>query len=1260
MLRPRSSLAVQHAERPVLAPLWLIALLAACTLVALVLLYPRHDLEALIWSAPDTELANNYLDNLLRSNPDSPRLHLISARRELRLNKLAAARKTLLPALAASDPEIQRDARWVMFEIAEAEYQANGKRNPGDRQTLARQLRTLLAEGSYPPEQSQQLAMKAFRYGAEDIGGQLLKQLGEAEPTTAGKVKVYDTAAQEALGQGAYRSAAECYLYARRYSPDPATARRYFHAALRALQSGNLLQAALELGEREMGDFRNDPSTLELMTQLSRAAGRRDLAEHYVRQLLRLSLLQQWQRYQMAQAWGPGQWQNVSEPAALKPGLPFNDRYYTLGYDVFIENGKLEDAFQLASIAVKQAPDDLQWRKRLATVAEWTSRPKIALDNWRLIAQRNNEEAAWQSVLRLAPGLFDDAALIPALKRELSQKPNDLRLIREIVAAYERLAEPQSALNFLDQITARRAPPEVLEIQAELAERSGNPDLAISVWQRRFGPEGILSPQQARHLAVLLLERNRGAEALTWLKRAMQHPEVQGAEGDEYWRLIGQMADQRQEDALAIQAFRRLTESAQAQPGDYESLARVITPSNPLDAAEIWLQAWRRFDEGRYLLEALGHYAAAQRWETMSRLFRELDPAAGAERRSLRKLSQNAQFMRLLGQTQLQTGKFAAAKRSLEAALQLEPNSDETRQALLWSLIDSHDSAGLRKLLATYEREWQKSPDLHESLASAYQYLSLPQVALQRYLTPQLPSRQDDLLWLMNYADALDQNQQSDRAWRLRRQLLLTEWGGVEGRTRSRQAARDEWLSDKGLIEMQRIARARLLLTQRPGDVALSALRELLRLDRDARSEGYSPSNEIAIGWLQDAAEYNAERGFLWLQYARSRYAHRALWAEITQALAEKDRAESGQLLLAYDAALPRYDYTNAAAAAHDIKLAQTAAFEAQNDQVDDNPTHFQLTENLLRYSEQAGAVLETQKLGEINERDTGARYHFAISPRLAMDFEWGRVERENTGLSLRQVPNEQYAAGQLEWQHLDGRTLLRLDRRTSLESYTPVKLVHELRIDDRLSFVGTLGLNQPAQETLPLRIAGMKDFASLQVTYKPTRSESVSLEYWRNRYQLQSGLSLGDSSHFRVTGIHLYRQERRDLELMAFWSAHRFNRREEALAEAMNDPHFASIIPENVEPAVNYLIPDSFNFYGLRIATDLRLETEYTRGIRPFGGITLTRHSLLGNGYDLRLGVAGSPLGADHFSLSWGAGKSGMQTNGLTRDMRLNYRIYY
>ena len=60
---------------------------------------------------------------------------------------------------------------------------------------------------------------------------------------------------------------------------------------------------------------------------------------------------------------------------------------------------------------------------------------------------------------------------------------------------------------------------------------------------------------------------------------------------------------------------------------------------------------------------------------------------------------------------------------------------------------------------------------MHDALAAAYMALSRPAVALQRYLRPHLQENGDDFLWMMSYADALEQNQQADLAWRLRREL---------------------------------------------------------------------------------------------------------------------------------------------------------------------------------------------------------------------------------------------------------------------------------------------------------------------------------------------------------------------------------------------------------------------------------------------------------------------------------------------------------
>jgi hypothetical protein len=45
-------------------------------------------------------------------------------------------------------------------------------------------------------------------------------------------------------------------------------------------------------------------------------------------------------------------------------------------------------------------------------VSEWTERPVQALEQWLFIARQTQKDDAWKAVLRLAPGLFHDAALI--------------------------------------------------------------------------------------------------------------------------------------------------------------------------------------------------------------------------------------------------------------------------------------------------------------------------------------------------------------------------------------------------------------------------------------------------------------------------------------------------------------------------------------------------------------------------------------------------------------------------------------------------------------------------------------------------------------------------------------------------------------------------------------------------------------------------------------------------------------------------------
>lgn len=101
--------------------------------------------------------------------------------------------------------------------------------------------------------------------------------------------------------------------------------------------------------------------------------------------------------------------------------------------------------------------------------------------------------------------------------------------------------------------------------------------------------------------------------------------------------------------------------------------------------------------------------------------------------------------------------------------------------------------------------------------------------------------------------------------------------------------------------------------------------------------------------------------------------------------------------------------------------------------------------------------------------------------------------------------------------------------------------------------------------------------------------------------------------------------------------------------------------VPVNAGPlGQDFFLPESFSFYGLQVSTNMRYEQEYTRALLPFATASRTWHSVLGPGYELRLGMAGSVLGSDHLGLSWGVGKSGLQLQGLTRSLLFTYRLHF
>lgn len=1235
---------------------------------ALILIYPEQNLIQRVVKAPESELSSAYVTNLLRTDPNNPKLRLLQATQALEHGNFATLREVLAPALEAEDPALHREAVWLLWQASRQEFKKLSAPSSTQLETvrlqLAQQL-TNLAKEDWPTERLIEIAGQAFEFGEPSVGLALYRQAAERSTEPDEAAAWLAKGGSVALSYSLYRSSAELYLQARQKTNDPAQARQYLLTALRTLQSGNLPAEALSMAEQGIGDLAADRETLFFLTQLARAAGRPDAADRYVRQLLRLSLLRQLEQVRLAAAHGGALPQKVSL-RTRGPQLPFDDKTYTLGYDVFLENRKLDDAWKVAASAVRQSPEDLAWRERLAKAAEWTGRPEMALDQWWHLARETKRDDAWQAVLRLAPGLLNDGALIAALQHQLAKQPDDLRHLQELIAAWERKGEPRAALDYLSNHNRRHTRPQTLAMMAELADRAAEPKLALQTWQRLFDEAAEATPPRLIKAATLAMLQGDNALALHWLAQAQDKNAPDDEDTREILRLTGQLAILDQRDDMAIRAFTKLSQSEQADVADFDALIRLLTAPHPNEAARVASRAWERFGQTRHLIQGLNLYAAEQRWDAIGALLGRLSPDAKPPYNTLPALRRLPDFLRLSSAYYQNTGRLPEARRDLNAALALAPGSNDLQSTMLWLLIDSNDAPGLRRFLASHEPAWRSDAGMHDSLAAAYLALSRPKVALDRYLTPHLGEHKNDFLWLMNYADALDQNQQSDRAWRLRRHLLSEEWRSVQvstvNRKNSQNLKRQTWLAADDLDQTRRLARTRLLMTQRSGDTGLDAMRELLRLDRDAEGKYSNAAMETAIGWLQDAGEYSAVRGHLWERYARSqgKAANRPLWAEISVALASDDPAALRPILEQYGERLPRYDRITAAQRLGDTRLAQTDAFETQDDQSDDDPLHMQLAESLLAFSDHAGVSLASRQLGAIDEQLIAGDGHLAITPKLSLDFQLGSLQRTNKDtVVIGNVPDERFTSLRINWQHDDGQTTLLAEKRHSLSNYTPLQLEHEHRIDNRLSLRIGLGQHLVSQESTALRVAGMKDRIAISLNYQPTRLDRISFEQLFERYNLQTGSPVGSGQHSTVTIAHALRQESRDLEISAFWSTHRFSRE-----ASYSDPALAPLLPSGIASVStlqpSFFLPENFDYYGIRLSTDMRYERQYTRALRPYGSIAATWHSEVGAGYDLRLGLAGSILGADHFSLTWGQAKAGIQTGGLTRDLNFNYRLHY
>ncbi|SDC75413.1 Tetratricopeptide repeat-containing protein [Cupriavidus sp. YR651] len=980
---------------------------------------------------------------------------------------------------------------------------------------------------------------------------------------------------------------------------------------------------------------------------------------------------------------------------AAAEGRPFNADDYDLAYRVFLAAGKLDQAQRVAQTAVQKLPNEPVWRERLAQVSEWNRQPMVALQSWLEYAQATNDERAWNNVMRLAPGLNDDRAYLAALRHRAAG--GDLKTVDEVVAAYERLGEPEAGMAFLDGIAHGPHGREIMERNAALAERAGRDARAFELYgqlQRRYGPR----PQYALKRANMLYVDGRLTDAMDAMLPA------RGSAGPKdllYWRTYTELARLTQRDDLLKDGYRQmmiavaqtqdehcmtmppgaarndcLSELRDAEDRDFSNLIDYYNRS-PIDAGRIAEASWRKHGKREQLELAVYYYTRAHAYVRIERLLASLTPEQKREAESSAAfMMRRAEFWRL-------TGDRERALADLRHAASLPDADSETYAALLWALIDMGTDSEVRAVMRRLHNEAEDDPGLWGAYAAGAMRFQDGRTALH-YLRKMQQGKSADPLWLGLIADAYEAIGETSMAWRIRKQAWIDlhhAWStsGLRG-AEARHTGEDEEDAQPDDEEGEQGAPARTDLRRQvvalgqvfaSGDVSRQLVIEMLRRDRaEVAARRLTPPDPNAASQLGEVPGLpplvvppQAELS------ERERRRQRQISAASREvALAWAMSSESNELARAwlarqYVRTLQRPAYAEISIALDNNDLeALDRIMERQAGRV---PVTSQIEANrqLDRLAAAQTQAFETQEMARTDDalqetlQDALLTDAQAIEPRVTMQhqkpleyFEYslagGARLWDGYALNLRGVFRDQRTTDRAQLDNVpasDRRAELALSYRDSQKRWA----LGVGRRDGLESFTTARLQGEWNRE-------GRVSFTTL-AGYNQPAEESSQLRVGGMKDVLGLGamwrIGLREFVSGRVEYSHFYGQDRSALGHGMVYDVEAGYRIRTAYPDytvrivgthanystnaGTLTPRMQRLLPADDDEATpGFYMPQGFTQAGVLFGFGTDLIDDYTRKWRPFAEVGALRDTRAGHNFRAQLGVAGSVLGNDHLSL--------------------------
>lgn len=914
----------------------------------------------------------------------------------------------------------------------------------------------------------------------------------------------------------------------------------------------------------------------------------------------------------------------------------FNQELFDIAYQSYLANKDIDDAHAVAKRAVALQPTNLFWRTRLAQIAVWNGEPHESLVQWLYLAkhEQDNANAILQGLIvanRIHAYEFLVEFYVMQLQKNGSHSDKEKTLFL-LAQAYVGLGDPDKAISLVMQTPDKDRSKEQVLFLINIYHSEFLPKKEfeqIADYENRFG----LTPDLAIQKAILYSNKNQFEAEFQVLQGFAKHVD---SNNSRYWQMLGDIAWQTQHFSQAVFAYEKLADTKKITAFQLERVILYYAQINPQKAFYFSMMGWNQYHAEIFFERVMNFGLVLGRVSETKILMNQLS------QNQKQQFAFNQSFY-LIEINYYQSIKDWKKVHELyhEAILKWSHNN-QLKVNYLWFLIDHQETRALAHQLQQWQLLAASTPVLWMPYASAYMILKENNRAIF-YYQQLIKLNPNDYRNLLGYASALGGNDvegvQTIQG-KMARKLYERAWYllNLELKQNKKFSSPDE-INTYAYLAMQFA----------PIDVTSRWIREMKPVN-----------NNVVNSTLIDMLFYYQYDELV--HYIIAYYQHTAVktedWILLRAAMMNNDTAEISRLLKYHAKTLPVRDLPVAAEQAGEHTLALQLAYQGLSQYPDDSNLYQIYQDLYFKHPNSISGTAAYYSTGGVAGSVANADFATQINDNgsiVARTQNW--IPSITNSAQIARVPTDDgsFLAG---YKHFDERGfwLAGLGAENGFHTNPAGLFTIQHQWNTLFLSIFEVGIAQDANESVPLSIAGMKDYANVQFGFHLTARDSVTASLAYNYFAGQDQSYLGTGLHSELNYSHIFSFEYPDWNVNASVA----NDQNTASSNSLT-PLMASVAPNSATSTASFYIPVSSTTFNVRAQVGERYLEEYTHAWRPFSGLNFFYNTVSNFGYTADAGIAGSVIGRDHLAFFGSyASNTNQDPNGATLYIGTKYTYYF